>query len=67
MQTPTPLNAAREPAQTTRLLRAYTRGLVLLAPVLLNLHLLAGCGGGDAEPDKPTPTVNCAAHPEACK
>ena len=49
-------------------LPAYTRrALVLLAPALLTLHLLAGCGGGDPEPDQPTPSVNCAAHPEICK
>ena len=30
--------------------------------------VLAGCGGGgtDEEP-QPTPTVNCAANPNACK
>ena len=45
------------------------RGATLLAAVLLTLHLLAGCGGGggDPEPDQPTPSVNCAAHPETCK
>lgn len=29
--------------------------------------LLAGCGGGDAEPDQPTPAVDCRARPEVCK
>lgn len=29
--------------------------------------LLTACGGGDPEPDKPTPGVDCAKEPEKCK
>lgn len=29
--------------------------------------VLAGCGGGNTEPDKTTQPVVCRTHPEACK
>ncbi len=37
-----------------------------IAAILL-LGLLAGCGGGDPEPDVPTPHIDCVVHPERCK
>lgn len=37
-----------------------------LAAILLSI-LLTACGGGDPEPDRPTPGVDCKAEPEKCK
>lgn len=37
-----------------------------LALILLSI-LLTACGGGDPEPDKSTPGVDCKAKPEKCK
>lgn len=43
--------------------------IVTGAFLLWTCALLAGCGGGDPEPepDVQTPRVNCAQNPEACK
>lgn len=43
----------------------------LLAVLATAAMLLCACGGGGdnagAEPDQPTPGVDCATHPEQCK
>jgi hypothetical protein len=41
------------------------RTLALVAMCIVLAHLLAGCGGGDPEPDVLLPTVSCTAG--ACK
>jgi hypothetical protein len=38
-----------------------------LAWLALAVMLIAGCGGGDPEPDTPPPGVDCVAQPERCK
>ena len=43
------------------------RAMCAVALILLAAHLLAGCGGGDPEPDVDTPQVNCALQPVVCK
>lgn len=42
----------------------YAAALAWLALAVL---LVAGCGGGDPEPDVPTPHIDCVVHPESCK
>lgn len=44
--------------------RTALLGLVCL---LAFVALLAGCGGGDPEPDKTTEPVDCKTHPERCQ
>lgn len=50
-------------------LRDLMRSLAAVAACIALAHLLAGCGGGDPEPqpDQPTPQVNCALQPVVCK
>ena len=48
-------------------LRDLMRALALVVLCMLAVHLLAGCGAGDPEPDHPTPSVNCALQPAVCK
>ena len=72
MQTPTPpQRLVSPPTRHTRgpwpWLRRLVQQAAIATPLLLPLPLLAGCGGGDPQPEKPTPAVNCAAHPETCK
>lgn len=45
------------------------RTLVVCIACLLAALALAGCGGGDPEPDgrKDEPSPNCAMRPESCK
>lgn len=45
----------------------YATGPAALAWLALAVLLLAGCGGGDPEPDTPPPGVDCMALPERCK
>ena len=48
----------------------YSLIIVAQLGLLLLLAVLASaCGGGDPEevPDQPTPGIDCAAKPEACK
>lgn len=61
MQTPT------HPTAAGQWLRRLGRQAAISTSLLVPLLWLAGCGGGDPEPDQPTPSVNCAAHPETCK
>jgi len=58
------MTTARQALRMTALLRNLA-WLLLLALAMLT----AACGGGDPEesPDQPTPTVDCSAHPGACK
>lgn len=42
-------------------LRDLLRGLVLVAVIICTVSLLAGCGGGDPEPDVLLPHVSCTA------
>lgn len=49
------------------LLRDLFRTLALVALCIVAAHLLAGCGGGDPEPDTATPQVNCALQPVVCQ
>ena len=60
------MSTAQKPALHP-LLRDLFRTLALVAACIVAAHLLAGCGGGDPEPDVATPSVNCAAAPELCK
>lgn len=46
---------------------ALLRGLAVLALVIVATVLLAGFGGGDHEPDVPTPQMNCAPKPVECQ
>ena len=64
---PAPGMPAQMPAQRKQHISALARSLALLTAVLLPLPLLAGCGGGDPEPEKPTSAVFCTSHPETCK
>ena len=40
--------------------------LLICVQALLAAALIAACGGGDPEPDKPHP-ISCQAKPEVCK
>ena len=42
-------------------LKHLMRGLLLLLAVVALVSLLAGCGGGDPEPDVLLPHVSCTA------
>jgi hypothetical protein len=48
-------------------LRDLFRTLAMVAACIVLAHLLAGCGGGDPEPDVGTPQVNCALQPVVCQ
>lgn len=41
--------------------RDLMRSLAAVALCIVLAHLLAGCGGGDPEPDVLLPTVSCTA------
>ena len=41
--------------------------LILRMLLLCCAATLTACGGGDPEPDQPTPAVDCQARPELCK
>jgi uncharacterized membrane protein YqaE (UPF0057 family) len=43
------------------LMRDLIRALCTVILIVLAVHLLAGCGGGDPEPDVLLPTVSCTA------
>lgn len=58
------MSTAQKPALHP-LLRDLFRTMALVATCILLAHLLAGCGGGDPEPDQLLPTVSCIAG--ACK
>ena len=45
--------------------RDLMRSMAAVAMCIVLAHLLAGCGGGDPEPDVLLPTVSCTAG--ACK
>ena len=49
-----------KPAQRP-LLRDLAHTLALVAACVVVAHLLAGCGGGDADPDVLLPSVSCTA------
>lgn len=60
------MTTAQKPALHP-LLRDLFRTLALVALCIVAAHLLAGCGGGDPEPDTATPQVNCALQPVVCQ
>ena len=60
------MTTAQKPALHP-LLRGLFHSMAMVAACMLVAHLLAGCGGGDPEPDVNTPQVNCALQPVVCK
>jgi len=46
---------------TSPALADFFRSIAIVALCILAAHLLAGCGGGDPEPDVLLPTVSCTA------
>ena len=59
------MSTAQKPALHP-LLRDLFRSMAVVAACIVLAHLLAGCGGGDPEPDVATPQVNCALQPVVC-
>lgn len=53
--------------ETHPAVRDLFRSMAAVAACIVLAHLLAGCGGGDPEPDVPTPQVNCALQPVLCQ
>lgn len=53
--------------RTNPIVRDLFRSMALVAACIVLAHLLAGCGGGDPEPDVATPQVNCAMQPVVCQ
>lgn len=47
--------------------RSLMRSMAMVALCIVAAHLLAGCGGGDPEPEVGTPQVNCALQPVVCQ
>jgi hypothetical protein len=60
------MKTAQKPALHP-LLRDLFGTLAMVAACIVAAHLLAGCGGGDPEPDVQTPQVNCALQPVLCQ
>jgi len=52
---------------TSPIPRDLIRAMCAVFLIVLAVHLLAGCGGGDPEPDVQTPQVNCALQPVLCQ
>ncbi len=53
-----------------RILMATAWWVLLLSGVgmlVMLVTVLAGCGGGDPEPEKTTQPVDCVANPKACQ